>query len=94
MADKIIISQREIENRNFTFRGVQVMIDRDLAVMYHVEVKRLNEQVKRNIERFLDSFRFQLINNEKNELVANCDRFESIKHCSISNAKERVATIN
>lgn len=82
MEDNIIISQREIENRIFTFRGVQVMIDRDLAVMYHVEVKRLNEQVKRNIERFPDSFRFQLSNNEKNELVANCDRFESIKHSS------------
>ena len=94
MANKIIISQREIENRIFTFRGVQVMIDRDLAVMHHVEVKRLNEQVKRNIERFPDSFRFQLSNNEKNKLVANCDRFESIKHSSISNAKERIATIN
>jgi hypothetical protein len=82
MTDKIMISQREIENRIFTFRGVQVMIDRDLAVMYHVEVRRLNEQVKRNIERFPDSFRFQLSNNEKNELVANCDRFDSIKHSS------------
>jgi hypothetical protein len=58
------------------------MIDRDLADLYHVEVKRLNEQVKRNTERFPENFRFQLIDNEKDELVANCDRFESLKHSS------------
>src|SRR5690554_1418310 len=58
------------------------MIDRDLAEMYQVEVKRLNEQVKRNIERFPESFRFQLTEGEKNELVANCDRFDTLKHSS------------
>ncbi|MFH6602157.1 ORF6N domain-containing protein [Maribacter algicola] len=71
-----------IENRIFTFRGEQVMLDSDLAEMYEVEVKRLNEQVKRNIERFPKEFRFQLSNNEKNELVANCDRFKKLKHSS------------
>lgn len=75
-------SQQEIENRIFTFRGTSVMIDRDLAEMYQVETKRLNEQVKRNIERFPEKFRFQLSETEKNELVANCDRFESLKHSS------------
>jgi hypothetical protein len=49
------------------------MMDRDLAELYGVEVKRLNEQVKRNIERFPENFRFHMNNNEKNELVANCD---------------------
>jgi len=58
------------------------MIDADLAEMYEVETKRLNEQVKRNIERFPDSFRFQLIAEEQSELVANCDRFEKLKHSS------------
>ncbi|GIZ09802.1 ORF6N domain-containing protein [Flavobacterium sp. UMI-01] len=71
-----------IENRIFTFRGEQVMIDRDLAEMYNVEVKRLNEQVKRNIERFPESFRFQLTAEEKEQLVANCDRFATLKHSS------------
>lgn len=56
------------------------MIDRDLAELYGVETKRLNEQVKRNIERFPENFRFQLSTAEKNELVANCDRFEMLKH--------------
>ncbi len=71
------ISQEQIGNRIFTFRDVQVMLDRDLAEIYQVEVKRLNEQAKRNIERFPESFRFKLTDSEKNELVANCDRFES-----------------
>lgn len=71
-----------IENRIFTIRGIQVMIDKDLAEMYQVQVKRLNEQVKRNINRFPKQFRFELTNVEKDELVANCDRFKSLKHSS------------
>ena len=82
MSKEIIISQNQLEQRIFTFRAVHVMIDRDLAEMYQVEVKRLNEQVKRNMERFPDSFRFQLADHEKTELVANCDRFESLKHAT------------
>ncbi|MDA3817401.1 MAG: ORF6N domain-containing protein [Prolixibacteraceae bacterium] len=54
------LKQKEIENRIFLIRGSYVMIDRDLAEMYNVEVKKLNEQVKRNIERFPHKFRFQL----------------------------------
>ena len=80
--NKLIISN--IENSIFTIRGMQVMIDRDLAEMYQVEVKRLNEQVKRNIDRFPKQFRFQLTKAEKNELVANCDRFENLKHSSVN----------
>ena len=49
------------------------MIDRDLAELYGVETKRLNEQVKRNIDRFPLEFMFQLTNKEKEEVVANCD---------------------
>ncbi len=74
----------EIQNRIFTFRGTQVMLDRDLAELYQVPVKRLNEQVKRNIDRFPYNFHFQLSAKEKNELVANCDRFESLKHSSVN----------
>ena len=47
-----------IEERIFTFHGQQVMVDRDLAELYQVETKRLNEQVKRNMMRFPESFRF------------------------------------
>ncbi len=66
--------QSEISSRIYTLRGEPVMLDRDLAELYDVETKRLNEQVKRNIERFPDDFMFQLKENEKNDLVAKCDR--------------------
>lgn len=75
-----IISKTQIENRIFTIRGNQPMVDRDLAEMYQVETKVLNQAVKRNIERFPEAFRFELTNEEKNELVTNCDRFETLKH--------------
>ncbi|MGC4129018.1 MAG: ORF6N domain-containing protein [Bergeyella sp.] len=58
----------QIENYIFTVRGMQVMLDRDLAEMYQVETKRLNEQVKRNIERFPEDFMFQLTEEEWNNL--------------------------
>lgn len=75
-----IISQKHIESQIFTIRGLQVMIDRDLAEMYQVETKVLNQAVKRNLERFPIQFRFQLTENEKTELVTICDRFDSLKH--------------
>ena len=56
------------------------MIDRDLAELYGVSTKRLNEQVKRNLNRFPEDFMFQLTDGEKNELVANCDRFLLMRH--------------
>lgn len=69
-----------IENKVFIFRGYKVMLDRDLAQLYEVETKRLNEAVKRNIERFPDNFMFRLNNSEFKKLVANCDRFKTLKH--------------
>ncbi|MFA5515310.1 MAG: ORF6N domain-containing protein [Desulfuromonadales bacterium] len=75
-----LVSHFGIEQRIFGIRGMQVMIDRDLAQLYGVEPKRLGEQVRRNIERFPEAFRFQLTEAEKNQLVANCDRFEPLKH--------------
>lgn len=78
-----LILYPEIEQKIFTIRCVQVMIDRDLAQLYGVEPKRLGEQVRRNIERFPDTFRFQLTETEKTELVANCDRLKTLKHSSV-----------
>jgi len=79
--DNLVIKQN-IEDRIFTIRDKQVMIDRDLAFLYKVETKVLNQAVKRNIQRFPSEFRFQLKENEKNELVTICDRFESLKYSS------------
>jgi len=70
--NEIIVDNQSIENKIYTIRGFQVMIDRDLADLYEVQTKRLNEQVK--------SFRFQLTEIEKKELVADCDRFKTLKH--------------
>lgn len=72
-----------IRSRIMTIRGVQVMFDRDLADIYGVTTKRLNEQVKRNIDRFPPTFRFALSVDEMSELVANCDRFRTMKHSSV-----------
>ena len=85
MSDKNKIQSIEhIRNMIFTFRGQQVMIDRDLAELYGVPTKRLNEQVKRNINRFPTTFRFQLTDTEKAEPVAICDRFKTLKHSRVN----------
>lgn len=73
----------KIEKRIFTIRGVQVMLDRDLAELYGVETKVLNQAVKRNIARFPEQFRFQLTRPEADQLVTNCDRFSNLKHSSV-----------
>ena len=59
------------------------MIDRDLTELYGVETRVLNQAVKRNMERFPERFRFQLTKEEMNELVTNCDRFNSLKHSTV-----------
>ena len=68
-----------IENLILNIRGKQVMLDRDLARLYGVETKRLNEAVKRNLERFPERFMFQLIDDEKNKVVANCDHLKDLR---------------
>ena len=58
------------------------MIDADLASIYGVTTKRLNEQVKRNLKRFPLDFMFQLNQEEKSEVVANCDHLQQLKFSS------------
>lgn len=60
----VIADDIKIQNLIYNVRGKQVMLDSDLAMLYQVETKRLNEAVKRNILRFPESFRFQLTNEE------------------------------
>ena len=76
--------QEEIAQLIMNVRGMQVMVDRDLAVLYGVETKRLNEQVRRNIERFPERFRFQLTREETDKLVENCDRLNVLKHSTVT----------
>jgi len=56
-----VINEENIKDKIFTIRGMQVMLDRDLAELYEVETKVLNQAVKRNENRFPDDFRFQLV---------------------------------
>ncbi len=62
------ITANQIENRIYTIRGIQVMLDSDLAEMYDVETKVLNQAVKRNLDRFPNEFRFQLTKDELDNL--------------------------
>jgi hypothetical protein len=76
---KSIIPVGKIEQRILLIRGEKVIVDADLAEFYGVPTKRLNEQVKRNRERFPEDFMFQLTPGEKVEVVANCDHLSRLK---------------
>ncbi|MCG3706963.1 ORF6N domain-containing protein [Aliarcobacter butzleri] len=78
----LIINENNIKDKIHTIRNLQVMLDRDLAELYGVETKVFNQAVKRNIKRFPKNYRFQLTENEKNQLVTNCDWLNSLKHSS------------
>ncbi len=78
----ISIPMERIERSIFLIRGQKVMLDADLADLYGVATKRLNEQVKRNPARFPDDFMFQLTLEEKSEVVANCDHLARLKFSS------------
>ncbi len=64
MNNELILQEKSIQNKIYLIRGVQVMIDEDLAELYGVETRCLNEQVKQNIERFPEEFMFQLTDSE------------------------------
>ncbi|MEC5143559.1 ORF6N domain-containing protein [Chitinophaga sp. 212800010-3] len=68
MTENTIITRKEIENLIYSVRGKQVMFDKDLASLYRVETKILNKAVKRNMERFPETFCFQLTEAESETL--------------------------
>ena len=77
---KSVVPVGKIENRILLIRGEKVIVDADLAEFYGVSTKRLNEQVKRNKNRFPADFMFQLTQDEKSGVVANCDHLEKLKY--------------
>ena len=77
-----IVTLDVLKERIFTIRNKRVMIDRDLAELYGVSTKKLNQAVKRNIMRFPSDFMFQLTDKEQNKLVTICDRLHNLKHSS------------
>jgi hypothetical protein len=76
---KELIPDERIEQRIFVIRGHKVMLDRDLAGLYGVPTKVLNQAVKRNINRFPKDFMFQLTEVEKEEVVTICDHLNPLK---------------
>lgn len=63
-----IVNSEEIKNLIYTIRGKQVMLDSDVAMLYHYETKNVNKAMKRNIERFPEDFCFQLTKQELNKM--------------------------
>jgi hypothetical protein len=76
---KGLVTQEVIEARIFQIRGKKIMLDIDLAKLYQVPTKMLNQAVKRNIKRFPGDFMFKLTEAEKKEVVTDCDHLDSLK---------------
>ena len=72
-------SRTTLDSLILTIRERKVIVDADLAALYGVLTKRLNEQVKRNADRFPPDFLFQVSETEKSEVVANCDHLSRLK---------------
>ncbi|MBF0107213.1 MAG: ORF6N domain-containing protein [Deltaproteobacteria bacterium] len=70
----------QVERSIFLIRGEKVILDSELATLYGVKTKVLNQAIKRNKHRFPEDFIFRLTKPEKDELVTICDRFNKLKH--------------
>ena len=79
---QFVLSEKEVISQIMMVRGQRVMVDADIARLYGVTTKRLNEQVKRNTDRFPEDFMFQLAQDEKDEVVAKCDHLAKLKFSS------------
>ncbi|HOS43175.1 MAG TPA: ORF6N domain-containing protein [Armatimonadota bacterium] len=79
MTEHVLVPVDAISATILTIRGQRVILDRDLARLYGISTMRLNEQVKRNRERFPEDFMFQLTEAEKAEVIAICDNLSRLK---------------
>ena len=77
-----LIPVENITSKILFLRNEKVLLDLDLAKLYGVPTKALNQAVKRNARRFPPDFMFRLTKKEKDKLVTNCDRFRTLKHAS------------
>ena len=77
-----VVTMETIASKIHLIRGIRVMLDADLAELYGVTTKALNQAVTRNGQRFPPDFMFRLAKEEKQELVTNCDRLDRLKHSS------------
>lgn len=78
-----VIKQDKVQEKIIILRNQRIIIDTDVAELYGVETKRVNEAVKNNPEKFPVGYLIELGANEKKELVENFDRFKKLKHSSV-----------
>lgn len=78
-----IVQQDNVKARIVNVRNQAILIDADVAELYGVETRRINEAVKNNPDKFPDGYLFELDKEEKKELVENFDRFKKLKHSSV-----------
>lgn len=83
IANQLLVDTREIEARLIELRGKKVLIDRDVAELYGVETKRVNEAVKNNPDKFPQGYFFTLQGSEKQQLVENFDHFKTLKNSPV-----------
>jgi len=79
----LVVPDEIVMNKILLIRGKKVMIDRDLAELYGVTTKQMNQQVKRNLKRFPEDFMFQLTENEKEGVVTKCDHLVPLKYSPV-----------
>lgn len=79
----VTVLDEAIINKIMLLRNKKVMIDRDLAMLYGVTTKRLNEQVKRNLKRFPNDFMFQITAEEKDQLIITFEHLDSLKFSTV-----------
>lgn len=79
-----VVKIEDIKDLIVHIEGEDVLIDRDVAIIYGVETKRINEAVKNNPQRFPDGYIVELSNENKKQPVENFDRFEKLKHSSVN----------
>lgn len=78
-----IIRRQDVERYIIEIRGEQVLLDRDVAGLYGVETKHVNQALRNNPEKFPKGYYFTLQPGEKQELVKTFDRFAALKHSSV-----------
>ena len=83
MAEEIINTD-DVRDNVIILRGQQVILDRDVAALYGVETKRVNEAVRNNIEKFPEGYLFTLTDKEKEEVVENFDHLKAIKFSPVN----------
>lgn len=79
-----LVDLSQFQNIIIEIRSQKVILDSDLAGLYGVSTKRLNEQVRRNINRFPEEFMFRLTKQEKNKVVAICDHLKKLKFSHVN----------